>query len=511
MSLTRGDRTELDRLTGMIQGLFDRGGLLLAVLDPEIDAEQIGEELEQRLTTTLELTTAVAIDLVSTPARFKDKVVLLDGREAQPADLGALNTSREFLLDDEVLVVLLVDGRNYARATTQAPDFMALRSGEFYLGLARRLNKVGKELMSRAADIVSEASEHEEQLTRLLQPSPGPHEDYLLVLRQWNSFTPILSSREPEPRGGGYYLNWRGTGIVVDPGHDFVHNLYENGLGIADINAVVLTHDHGDHTQDLDSLLDLTYQLNRRTRGDGQPEHRLSFYLNLSTFQRYSGDLKNLAPTAICEVLYPGKVVQVNSRLVQLRSMAAKHIELGGVEHAVSLRFDLRSPREDEPLGLVFTADTGYHAGLADLVEKAGVVVAHIGTVKEDEVRFREPYNKHLGILGCSLLARDALRNPPVEPPLMLLSEFGEELLDARPALARVVAEDADCQVFAADIGTRVRLDAGARCFVACEHRSMPDGNVCGVPATETFTTLDNRLTHRCSAHPYVRRYKRTF
>ena len=504
MVVTAGESTELDRLARMVQWLLSTGGLLVAVTDAETGTGPTSEELKKRLDAGPNLVHVAAAALLAEPGQFTETAVLLDGWQTSDSNLRDLNTSREFLLDEKVLVVLILDSLGYVRAMEQAPDFLALKSSEFFFGLTRRLKHVSADLISVAEDVVSEAKDHEDNLTRFLRPERVLDEDYLLVLRQWNSFTPILSPREPEPRGGGYYLNWRGTGIVVDPGHDFVHNLYSANLGVADVDAVVMTHDHCDHTQDFSPLLDLAYQL--RARPGGLPEHRLRFYLNLSTFERFSSDLKSLDPTAICEVLYPGKVVQVKSRLVQLRTMAAKHAELGNVKHAVSLRFDLHSPREVKPLGLVFTGDTGYHTGLADLVEKTEVVVAHIGTVKEDEVRLREPYHKHLGILGCTLLAQDALRAPPRDPTLMLLSEFGEELLNARLDLARIVTEDTGVPVVAADIGTRVRLDAGARCFVACDYRQTKGGNICGVPATQTYTNEKNRLTHRCVDHPYVRK-----
>ena len=93
----------------------------------------------------------------------------------------------------------------------------------------------------------------------------------LLVLRDWNSFSPLLR-RElrdqdgpgPDERfGGGYFLAWKGHGIAIDPGVDFVTQLYRKGLSIADVDTVIVTHCHLDHTRDLESLVDLNYRHNR--------------------------------------------------------------------------------------------------------------------------------------------------------------------------------------------------------------------------------------------------------
>ncbi|HST33680.1 MAG TPA: MBL fold metallo-hydrolase [Solirubrobacteraceae bacterium] len=46
-------------------------------------------------------------------------------------------------------------------------------------------------------------------------------------------------------------------GIAVDPGPDFLDNLYRCGYSLADIHMVVLTHDHADHIASLDALLAL--------------------------------------------------------------------------------------------------------------------------------------------------------------------------------------------------------------------------------------------------------------
>ena len=95
--------------------------------------------------------------------------------------------------------------------------------------------------------------------------------------RRYSSFFPFL----PRPsafrvRGGGYFVrvvdndlparakglvpNWRDKrtfGIVIDPGPDYLDNLYRCGYGLADIDMVIVSHDHADHVAELDALLSL--------------------------------------------------------------------------------------------------------------------------------------------------------------------------------------------------------------------------------------------------------------
>lgn len=94
-------------------------------------------------------------------------------------------------------------------------------------------------------------------------------ENYLLVLRRYNSFTPALPrykrKDEGKVKGGGYFLHWGGKGIAIDPGFDFIQNLAKAGLRIGNVDAVVLTHGHNDHYIDLDPILSLLYEFNELT------------------------------------------------------------------------------------------------------------------------------------------------------------------------------------------------------------------------------------------------------
>jgi ribonuclease BN (tRNA processing enzyme) len=79
------------------------------------------------------------------------------------------------------------------------------------------------------------------------------------------------------------------SGSAVDPGPDFIENLYRCGFALADIQMIVITHDHADHIASLDALLALMYNRGRLTtdRFSRKEKKRLVIVGNESVCQRY--------------------------------------------------------------------------------------------------------------------------------------------------------------------------------------------------------------------------------
>jgi tetratricopeptide (TPR) repeat protein len=125
----------------------------------------------------------------------------------------------------------------------------------------------------------------------------------VVCLRRYSSFFPFL----PRPAafrapGGGYLVRVceagtraeRGRrtepfGIAVDPGPDFLDNLYRCGFALADIHMIVLTHDHADHMASVDALLALMgirMSLGDKTF-DAKEKRCLAIVGNQSVVERY--------------------------------------------------------------------------------------------------------------------------------------------------------------------------------------------------------------------------------
>ncbi len=137
-----------------------------------------------------------------------------------------------------------------------------------------------------------------------------------ICMRRYSSPFPLL----PRPSafralGGGYFVRlhdsaWQKRtgadgpyGIVVDPGVDFVENLYRTGYSLGDVDMVVITHDHVDHLGGLDPLLSLLHvrsQILAKQDHDGkeEPRRKVALLTSSSVAKRYKHVLKLSAPTA---------------------------------------------------------------------------------------------------------------------------------------------------------------------------------------------------------------------
>lgn len=286
-------------------------------------------------------------------------------------------------------------------------------------------------------------------LMRAREPKPlmkrGQYALDFVCLRRYSSFFPFL----PRPAafrapGGGYFVEVaepgrKPFGIAIDPGPDFIENLYACGYSLGDIHMILLTHDHADHMASVDALLALMG--NRRGLGDPTFDQEkgecLAIVGNASVRRRYSHfgrphpvkrdpDTEERAPRRdAVRVLSYSKIAAI-TRLDEGRSEATKEAEIlrlpahlriepvktwghtdanGYVSQGFMLRF---GPRGNEA-SILFTGDTGepeegaatgeesskasrrlFAAGSKDFwdaVEEADVVVAHVSAVPLRELR----------------------------------------------------------------------------------------------------------------------------
>ncbi len=120
------------------------------------------------------------------------------------------------------------------------------------------------------------------------------------VLRRWNSFTPTLRSPVNPSKGGGYFLHFsyndETCGIVIDPGYNFLENFFSQGFKIGDIDVVLVSHAHPDHTDNLPSILSLFYAMNERLREYSYKKNKnkknLTLVLSPGVFEHYTRIIK---------------------------------------------------------------------------------------------------------------------------------------------------------------------------------------------------------------------------
>jgi tetratricopeptide (TPR) repeat protein len=318
--------------------------------------------------------------------------------------------------------------------------------------------------------------------------------DYFQVLRRWNSYTPIIADNYHISKGGGYFLKVDGQGIVIDPGFNFIDNFKGAGHFFDEIDTVLVSHAHNDHTADLESILTLLYKFNKEIKDSTDPQKEntirkkiaqrrncdinavtsdeiereflnsrrrkiIDFYMTNSVFKKFSG-LFELSSTKNYKIhcIEEGEIKKLNN-LASFEVIAAKHRDIISDTDSVGFIISMGDT------ALIYSGDTGwsekieenYKRVIKDYNDKYKLLVAHLGGFKETEINYmnenadREKvfYPNHLGRLGLVRI------NEIVKPKICFISEFGEELKGYRIKIAKIYQEAFDNKIifFPADIG----------------------------------------------------------
>lgn len=306
-------------------------------------------------------------------------------------------------------------------------------------------------------------------------------DNQLVVLKGLSSSTPAVLNGAFNTRsfhGGGIYLNWNGYGIVIDPGYHFVENMHRVGLTVLDIDAVIVTHEHIDHTNDIRILDDLSYSLSRYGKKD-RINHRISWYLDrvtyglVKTLQR-DGSGFSIKTNNIFEIC-PGQqiirhedaprekedVTQISQEeyskegiiihqdeecKIILKTVRTSHEKrMDGTESLDNMYLDhtfatiFEFERCMERRKLFYSSDTMYLDEIGEAVRGSDVVIANISSVYEEDLLRIKPKDTHLGYMGCYKLLRAMEVHPPA---YFLISEFWNAKTDIRFDIARFLGEE---------------------------------------------------------------------
>ena len=331
----------------------------------------------------------------------------------------------------------------------------------------------------------------DESVSKLRIVGEGGANDILVVLRDWNSFSPILR-RElrdqggpgPDERlGGGYFLAWKGHGIVIDPGVDFVTQLYRKGLSIADVDTVVVTHCHLDHTSDLESLVDFNYRHNGARGFKPHPRNpnfrQLQFLFCDSALSKYGEYLKTSGCCHTPQQLVRGGNAHAITDFIDVLAIPAEHQDMNGRDYeAIGLVFVLKDEKGAPPVRVGITSDTRWIATLPASFKDCDVVVAHLGTIEVGEGEgkageeaeggdfLKTDLKNHLGTKGCFRLMHG------VTPKLFVMGEFGEELVETRFKILEVFNKlKPDETRFVLGGDSNLAIGLGKDLSVCCSHR----------------------------------------
>ncbi|RJP73298.1 MAG: MBL fold metallo-hydrolase [Candidatus Abyssobacteria bacterium SURF_17] len=345
-------------------------------------------------------------------------------------------------------------------------------------GIFKKVIEAFHDDRGRILDTIARNEEKLRSFTSKQRSIPPDAFSFFSVLRKWNSHTPILPSEKGDNHGGGYFLyirgkdGERGRGIAIDPGFNFVENLYEEGFKASDIDAVLISHAHNDHTVDLESILTLVHVINKNT--DKKRKKKIDLFLNLGTFIKYSGWLNVHTSSVINEinVLHCGNVLDLSEKYngLKIHAVKAQHHEI--IDDKYCLGFVL----EVDGCTIALTGDTGWRMDnsiAAPYAEhKTDLMVAHLGSIKRTEFdylgkktegeRQKCLYAQHLGLLGTGAMLHT------VKPKLAVISEFGEELKPLRKDVVEKFDEVLNStRCIPGEVGLHIRIpDLSVFCIV---------------------------------------------
>ena len=215
-------------------------------------------------------------------------------------------------------------------------------------------------------------------------------EDYLLVLRRWNSYTPIVTDNFHIGKGGGYFLKVNGKGIVIDPGFNFIDNFRAAGHLFHEIDVVLVSHAHNDHTADLESILTLLDKYNKEIKDSSD--------LNKKTIRRELAENKKVDPQDITqEELDKAFLDSSRRKVIDFYLTASVNKKYGGL-------FELFSTKDYSP----HIVEPGFNKSLFGGV-KAGGIKVHFLKAKHDDIisdRHSVGFISYFHIMICPHLYR---------------------------------------------------------------------------------------------------------
>lgn len=314
---------------------------------------------------------------------------------------------------------------------------------------------------------------HKKRFDNFISPGksiPADNFSFLSILRKWNSYTPILSTHA---KGGGYFVYHNNTGVVIDPGFNFIQNFFEQNFKIDDIDAILITHAHNDHTVELEAILSLLFKRNRNKPKSKQK--KIDIYLNLGSFKKFAAyfDLSEKNKPD-----YIGNIVLLDShneyRILKNNWNSDFFIYTTKTQHheMITSKYALGFVLKCGDIIIRFTGDTGWNPKIEEenalflnekQIDNVDILIPHLGSIETTEFDFdfqktikqnmKFFYKQHLGILGCICMVHK------YKPGMVIFSEFGEELKDIRKNLIEKISNSLGIFSIPGDIGLYVKIE----------------------------------------------------
>ncbi len=346
-----------------------------------------------------------------------------------------------------------------------------VRSGD--LGAVRAINYIENTIFPMF-NIVAAEKEHllsVLSIPRFIDKTVGPN--ILKTLHKWNSCSSLYSTGISQ--GGGYLLTLKNSfgetkTIAIDPGYGFLDMFKELDLSIADLDVIIATHDHDDHTESIEPILSLLAKYN-----DVVPKNKvksIDVFGSSGVMLKFQGLFNANDPYGSKEINFKLMVPGITIDKINNIDLMEKH---GFIIHVKQAYHEELWTKEESSVGLVIetnlkienagnlkigiTGDSRYETGLGGQYAGCRVLMFNIGSLEKEEGKH---LTQHLGLVGAINVLKES------KPKIALLTEFGEEFRGKRATVASVIEdwaapmegflEGEDSKVFPSDVHFELRL-----------------------------------------------------
>jgi ribonuclease BN (tRNA processing enzyme) len=297
------------------------------------------------------------------------------------------------------------------------------------------------------------------QYDKYLDKPDSKRDNTLSILRGWSSAVTLLEGSERRWRGGGYFLKWRGCGIVIDPGFDFLRNFHDAGYHGREIRAVLVSHNHPDHNSDLKDIDDLRYELYKRLVGKkdaGSEPYVLLWDQDTAGATKFPIEApKHLHEPIVFTSGFPQPIhLGKHAAKLPVRITPFKVNNGNDVQHAMGMVVELLDKKGKTALRIGYTADTAYFKDLPKHLAHCDVLIAHISQPSIEELRDASKLKEvHLGYRGTARLLKEC------QPKLALIGEFWAGFTDLRIGLVKGLRQRSGCEhVMPAGLAMHIKL-----------------------------------------------------
>jgi tetratricopeptide (TPR) repeat protein len=322
----------------------------------------------------------------------------------------------------------------------------------------------GEELSPYLRRLIKRAGAATTAYTEYAKQHPSNYMDALIVLKGWSSAMPIIASVSSDSfggqpcRGGGYFIKASNHGIILDPGYDYLRNFRSVDLHIKEVNAVIVTHNHPDHQDDLTRIADLDYEYRKNVQGAAEYS-KIHYYLDPDTNRAFARNLEalNADKDLITQVdtMFPYWPIKEGFSFTPFKT---EHGDGEVVARPFGLVLSLKLS-DGSTCRVGYTSDTKYMPDIANALESCDILICHFSSAKSEEFRDSSRlHDSHLGFNGL----RNMVENTHAR--LYIISEFwggvGDQRYDLVEYLKNEFAEKGrkDLKILAGDIGLIIDL-----------------------------------------------------